>query len=164
MCTRQFRKVIWDMINTLFPTLQLSNLLLLLFFGTRKHHTSMASRAILSDFFEEQLTQTTNNTFRDCRVYFFRQPFLKQLYPGCIQILLTGLPQGTLKFIKPGSHMPPKNPRHSYRYCLRYYSNIRGGRRHKCRRQQETSQVVNGSYVAGRLGGIWEPAFFSVKK
>ena len=36
------------MINTLFLTLQLSNLLLLLSFSTRKH-TSMASRAILAN-------------------------------------------------------------------------------------------------------------------
>ena len=38
MCTRQSRKVIWDMINTLFLTLKLSNLLLLLSFNTRKHN------------------------------------------------------------------------------------------------------------------------------
>ena len=56
MCTRQSRKVIWDTINSLFLTLQLSNLLLLLSLSTRKH-TSMASRAILSNFFEEQRTQ-----------------------------------------------------------------------------------------------------------
>ena len=56
MCTQQSRKVIWDMINTLFLTLSLSNLLLLLSFSTCKH-TSMASRAILSIFFEEQWTQ-----------------------------------------------------------------------------------------------------------
>ena len=56
MSTRQSRKVIWDTINSLFLKLYLSNLLLLLSFSTRKH-TSMASRAILSDFFEEQLTQ-----------------------------------------------------------------------------------------------------------
>ena len=40
----------------------------------------MASPAIFSNFFEEQLTQTTHNTFRDCRVHFFCQPFSKQLY------------------------------------------------------------------------------------
>ena len=55
-CRRQSRKVIWDMINTLFLTLWLLNLLLLLSFSTRKH-TSMASLAILSNFFEEQRTQ-----------------------------------------------------------------------------------------------------------
>ena len=54
---QQPRKVIWDMINyTLFLTLYLSKLLLLLSFSTRKH-MSMASRAILSNFFEEQWTQ-----------------------------------------------------------------------------------------------------------
>ena len=56
MCTGQSRKVIWDMFNTLFLTLQLSNLLLLLSFSTRKH-TPMASRANLSNFFKEQWTQ-----------------------------------------------------------------------------------------------------------
>ena len=44
------------MINTLFLTIYLSNLLLMLFFSIRKH-TSMASSVILSNFFEEQLTQ-----------------------------------------------------------------------------------------------------------
>ena len=55
MCTRQSQNVIWDMINTLFLTMQLSNLLLLLSLSTRKH-TSMASRVILSNFFEKQWT------------------------------------------------------------------------------------------------------------
>ena len=50
------RKVIWDMNSTLFPTLQLSNLLFLLFFSTPKH-TFMTSRTILSNFFEEKWTQ-----------------------------------------------------------------------------------------------------------
>ena len=53
--TRQSRKVIWDMISALFLTLYLSNLLLLLSFSTCKH-TSMASRAILWNFFEKQWT------------------------------------------------------------------------------------------------------------
>jgi len=53
MCTRQSSRVMWDMINTLLLTLKLSILLLLLSFRTRKHK-SMASRAILSNFFEEQ--------------------------------------------------------------------------------------------------------------
>ena len=53
ICTQQSRKVIWDMSNTPFLTPQLSNILLLLSFTTRKHMT-MASRAILSNLFEEQ--------------------------------------------------------------------------------------------------------------
>ena len=53
ICARRSRKVIWDMINTLFLTLKLSKLLLLLSFSTRRNK-SMASRAILSNFFEKQ--------------------------------------------------------------------------------------------------------------
>ena len=57
LCMRQSRKVIWDMNNALFLTLKAqSNLLLLLSFSTRKH-TSMASCAILTNFFEKQWTQ-----------------------------------------------------------------------------------------------------------
>ena len=52
MCRRQSRKVIWDMIYTLFLTLQLSKLLLLFSFSKRKRK-SMVSRAILANFFEE---------------------------------------------------------------------------------------------------------------
>ena len=47
------RKAIWNMMNTLFLALSLSNLLLLFSFSIRKH-TSMASRAILSNFFEKK--------------------------------------------------------------------------------------------------------------
>ena len=46
-------EVIWDMFNTLILTLWLSNLLLLLSFSTHRH-MSMASPAILSNFFEKQ--------------------------------------------------------------------------------------------------------------
>ena len=53
LCMRQSQKVIWDMINNLFLTLQLSNLLLFLSFSNYKHK-SMASRVILANFFEEQ--------------------------------------------------------------------------------------------------------------
>ena len=49
-------EVIWDMFNTLILTLWLSNLLLLLSFSTHRH-MSMASPAILSNFFEKQWTQ-----------------------------------------------------------------------------------------------------------
>ena len=55
LCTGQSRKVIWDMISALFLTMYLSTLLLLLSFSTCKH-TSMASRAILWNFFEKQWT------------------------------------------------------------------------------------------------------------
>ena len=45
------------MINTLFLTLQLSNLLLLLSLNSSRKHTSVASRVILSKFFGEQWIQ-----------------------------------------------------------------------------------------------------------
>ena len=75
MCGRQSRKVpvIWDMINTLFLTLQLSNLLLLLSLRTRKHK-SMASRAINGQIsLKYSELKTTHNTFRDCRVAVYRR-------------------------------------------------------------------------------------------
>ena len=56
MGTRQSRKAIWDMIITRFLTPQLWNLYLLLSFNTGRR-TSMASRAILSNFVEAQWTQ-----------------------------------------------------------------------------------------------------------
>ena len=55
MCTRQSRKVIWDMINTLFLTTVAVEPTFVAFLSTRKH-MSVASRAILSIFFEEQCT------------------------------------------------------------------------------------------------------------
>ena len=52
MCSRQSRKVIWDKyINTLFLTLSLSNLPLLLSFNTQKH-TSLTSCVFLSNCLE----------------------------------------------------------------------------------------------------------------
>ena len=42
---------------------------------------SMASRAILSNFFLKNIEpKSPHNTFRACRVHFFRQPFSKKLY------------------------------------------------------------------------------------
>ena len=82
LCTRQSRKVLWDMINALSVTLWLSNLRLLLSFSTRKH-TSTASRVILWNFFEKQWTQDQSRalfptTFLEIAVYgctFYRNFF-----------------------------------------------------------------------------------------
>ena len=78
LCMRQSRKVIWDIINTPFLALWLSNLLLLLSFNSHKH-TSMACRATLffKIFLKSSELSTTHNTFRGCRVHFSRQPFSK---------------------------------------------------------------------------------------
>ena len=53
MCTRQSRMAIWEMINTLFLTTVAVEPTFVAFFSTSKR-MSMASRAILSNFFEEQ--------------------------------------------------------------------------------------------------------------
>ena len=57
MCMWQYRKVIWDMINTLFLTLKLSNLLYCCFPLALANIHPWAFRAILSNFFEEGTTQ-----------------------------------------------------------------------------------------------------------
>ena len=55
------------------PVYEVSNLLLLFSFSTRKH-TPMASCAILSNFFEEHWTQNhPQYLWGDCRVHIFRQ-------------------------------------------------------------------------------------------
>ena len=65
------------MINTLFlTTVAVEPTFVALLQHSDRKHTSVASRA-LSNFFEEQCTQNTHNTFRDYRVHFVRQPFSK---------------------------------------------------------------------------------------
>ena len=76
MCTRQSRKVIWYLIYTLFLTLQLLNLLLLLSFSIRKH-SSMASCAILSNFFEELRTQNRPQYLSGLSCALFSTTFLE---------------------------------------------------------------------------------------
>ena len=53
MCTRQSRTVIWDMFNTLVPDTVAVEPTFVAFLSTRRH-TSTASPAILSNFFEKQ--------------------------------------------------------------------------------------------------------------
>ena len=65
MCTRRSRKVIWDMINTPFQTLQLSKHLFLLSFSTCKHIRLWS----LVPLFQISLKNSE-----------LRQPFSKQLY------------------------------------------------------------------------------------
>ena len=82
MCTQQSRKVIRDMINTLFLTLSLFNLLSLLSFSIRKH-TSMASCVILSNFFEEQRTQNHPQYLSGLSRALFPTTFLEIAVYGC---------------------------------------------------------------------------------
>ena len=76
MCMWQSQKVIWDMINSLFPTLQLST-----YFCCFSLALANISPWPLMPFFQIFLKnseiKTAHNTFRDCRVHFFWQPFSK---------------------------------------------------------------------------------------
>ena len=76
MCMWQSWKVEWDMINTLFLTLWLSNLLLLLFFSTRKR-MSIAAHANLSKFFEKQWSPNHPQYLSGLSRALFRTTFLK---------------------------------------------------------------------------------------
>ena len=90
-CKRQSRKVIWDMINTLFLTTVAVKPTFVAFHNTRKH-MSVASRAIISISFGEQGRQNHPQylsglscalfltTFLETAVYLAR--FLKTLPPN----------------------------------------------------------------------------------
>ena len=67
---------IWDMINTLFLTAVAVEPTFLLSFNTRKH-TSWPLVPFFQISLKKSALKTTHNTFRDCRVHFFRQPFSK---------------------------------------------------------------------------------------
>ena len=69
----------YDQHATLFLTLWLSNLLLLLSFSIRKH-TSMASRAILSNFFEEQKLDSLQKL--GINMYFCTEPLITTTFIG----------------------------------------------------------------------------------
>ena len=83
MCTRQSRKVIWDMLHTLFLTLQLSN-----YYCCFPLALANISPWSLVTFLQISLKnselKTTHNTSWDCRVHFkfLRQPFSN----SCVQM------------------------------------------------------------------------------
>ena len=80
MCTRQSRKLIWDMINTLFLTTVAVEPTFVAFF----QHSQTHFHGLSCQFFQISLKKwelkITHNAFQDCRVHFSRQPFSKQLY------------------------------------------------------------------------------------
>ena len=78
--TRQSRKALWDIIDTLFLILGLWNVHLLLSFSNRKH-TSVAPCAIL---WKNSENKATHNTFRDCRVHFFQKKPAWILFGFCL--------------------------------------------------------------------------------
>ena len=83
------------MINTLFLTLKLSNIHLLLSFSTRKH-TFMASLAILSNFFEKQSTHNHPQYLSGLLCALFPTTFLKTALSN--EEITTGPKFDVLKF------------------------------------------------------------------
>ena len=84
MCTRQSRKVIWDMINTLFLTTVAVEPTFVAFLQHSKTHF----HGLSCQFFQISLNngelKPPTMPFGIVACFFFRQPFLKQLYT-CIQ-------------------------------------------------------------------------------
>ena len=77
MCTRQSRKVIWDMIDILFLTTVAVEPTLFLSVSTRKHIFMARSCQFFQISLRNGELKTTHNACHDCRVHFFRQPFSK---------------------------------------------------------------------------------------
>ena len=88
MCTRQSRKVIRDMINTLFLTTVAVEPSFVASFSTRKH-MSVASRAIISNFFEEQCPQNHSHYLSGLTRALFPTTFLK--IAVCYHFIVTPL-------------------------------------------------------------------------
>ena len=80
MCTQQSRKVLWDMINTLFLTTVAVEPTYVAFSQHSKTHFHGLSCQFFQISLKNRELKTTHNAFRDCRVRFFQQPFSKQLY------------------------------------------------------------------------------------
>ena len=79
MYTRQSQKVIWDMINSLFLTLQLSTYFCYFPLALENIHSWPLVPFSQISLKNGEL-KTAHNTFWDCCVHFFRQRFSKQLY------------------------------------------------------------------------------------
>ena len=80
ICTRQSRKVIWDMINTLFLTTVPVEPTFVAFLQHSQTHFHGLSCQFFQISLKKRELKTTHNAFQDCRVHFSRQPFSKQLY------------------------------------------------------------------------------------
>ena len=80
MCTRQPRKVIWHMINTLFLMTVAVEPDFCCFPLALANICPWPLVPLFQISLENRAEKTTHNTFRDCRVHFIRQPFSKQLY------------------------------------------------------------------------------------
>ena len=101
MCTRQSRKVIWDMINTLFLTLTFLHLTD--FFFCFPQALANIRPWLLVPFSQISLKNlsernATHINFRDCRLHLFRHPFSKKLYIAVI-VTAAALSYKLIKFL-----------------------------------------------------------------
>ena len=77
MCTRQCRKVMWDMINTLFLTTVAVEPTFVAFYWHSPTHFHGLSCQFFQISLKKRELKTTPNAFQDCRMHCSRQPFSK---------------------------------------------------------------------------------------
>ena len=77
MCTRQSRKVIWDMISTLFGLHCSCQNFVYCFPLARANIHPRPLVPLFQISLKNSELKTTHNTFRGCRMHFFRQLFSK---------------------------------------------------------------------------------------
>ena len=75
MCTRQSRKVIWDIINSPFLTTVAVEPTFVAFLYHSQTHFHGLSRQFFQISLKNRELKTTQNAFRDCRVHFSQQSF-----------------------------------------------------------------------------------------
>ena len=80
MCTRPSRKVIWDMIITLYLTTVAVEPTFFCFPLVLANVSPWPPVPFFQISLQKSELKTTHNTSRDCRVHFFLQAFSKQLY------------------------------------------------------------------------------------
>ena len=71
MCTRQFRKVTWDMINTLFLAIVAVEFICQCFPLALANICPWPQVTFFQISVKKSELETTHNTFWDCRVHFF---------------------------------------------------------------------------------------------
>ena len=77
ICTRQSRNVLWDIINLLFLTYRSCRTYFCCFLLAFANKCPWPLVPFFQISSKNSELKTTHNTFRDCRVHFFRQPFWK---------------------------------------------------------------------------------------
>ena len=104
MCTRQSRKVTWDMIYTLFLTTLAVEPTFVAFFQHSQTHFHGLSCQFFQISLKNSELKTTHNAFRDCRVHFFDN-FLEQLSADASSFLFSHYRVFSLTWQRRGQHI-----------------------------------------------------------